>query len=230
MKKLKNILKKLTPIFKKYRWCFGAIFIIILLVIFLYCVGFRITYAPELETSWNAVIAFANWGSVFVSLAGAIASFLAVWFAIKVPKQIADKQNKISLFEKRYKIYNMIAENYALACSIASANDRIDIQRYFLNSYPNIDTEQNIDNRPEITSLCTLLFFEMAQSKFLFDEEMGNSAIHLSLLITAVINASLDKNKTSNLKQAQTILMLEVCNSKYIKMLNKMEPYLKITK
>ena len=67
--------------------------------------GWRITYAPELENSWDAVAAVAAWVSIVVAFAGVIASFVAVWFAIRVPEKIAYQQNKISLFEKRYKVY-----------------------------------------------------------------------------------------------------------------------------
>lgn len=60
--------------------------------------GFRITYSPELETSWDAISACAAWASVGTS-------FIAIWFAIQVPKKIADEQNNIALFEKRFEVY-----------------------------------------------------------------------------------------------------------------------------
>lgn len=63
--------------------------------------GWRFTYAPELETSWDAVSSVAAW-------VGVISSFFAIWFAIQVPKKIAEKQNKIALFEKRYAVYDVL--------------------------------------------------------------------------------------------------------------------------
>ena len=53
--------------------------------------GWRITYAPRLENSWDAVSAVAAWAGVF-------SSFIAIWFAIKVTKKIAEHQDKIALF------------------------------------------------------------------------------------------------------------------------------------
>ena len=80
----------------------GAAFLILFdVVVWLYKLGFRITYAPELETSWDAVSAFASW-------AGVIMSFIAVIFAIWVPIRIADRQDKIALFEKRYELYELL--------------------------------------------------------------------------------------------------------------------------
>lgn len=66
-------------------------------VIFKACTGWRIVYAPELEPDWNSVSAVA-------SLIGAVGTVAAVWFAIRV----ADKQNQIALFEKRYTAYTKL--------------------------------------------------------------------------------------------------------------------------
>lgn len=70
--------------------------------------GWRVTYAPELENSWNAISAFGTWAGVVVSAAGVVASFVAIWYAIQVPKEIAYQQNRIALFEKRYEAYSSI--------------------------------------------------------------------------------------------------------------------------
>lgn len=79
----------------------ALLLVFVFVIVVLYRLGFRITYAPELENSWNAVSAVATW-------AGVIASFMAIWFAIRVPKQIAEQQNKIALFEKRYEFYKAL--------------------------------------------------------------------------------------------------------------------------
>lgn len=89
--------------FVKGRWFPLIISIIAALAvgIVLFFCGFRITYVPELESSWDAISAVAAW-------CGVLASFLAIWFAILIPKTIADEQNKVSLFEKRYEAYSSI--------------------------------------------------------------------------------------------------------------------------
>lgn len=73
---------------------------IIAFILFLF--GFRITYSPELDNNWDAVSAVAAW-------VGVIASFVAIRFAIRVPKQIAKSQNDIALFEKRYQLYKSLS-------------------------------------------------------------------------------------------------------------------------
>lgn len=78
--------------------------------------GWRITYAPELETSWECVSAIA-------SVAGAVGTVSAVWFAIRV----ADKQNKIALFEKRYAVYDILLHCISFSNSIRDNSDNSDI-------------------------------------------------------------------------------------------------------
>lgn len=121
--------------FVRGRWfpllCFVLLFVIVFVVAGL-C-GFRITYASELETSWDAVSAVAAWAAVIVAVLSAGASVGAIWTAIRVPQKIADKQDKIALFEKRYKCY--IAVQTLLVCGKQISKDGktpLDIQKYMM--------------------------------------------------------------------------------------------------
>lgn len=90
--------------FIKGRWfplTVAAVFGLIVGSILFSC-GFRITYDRELESSWAAISAVAAW-------AGAVGTVAAVFSAIYV----AYRQNKISLFEKRYKVYTIV-RNYII--------------------------------------------------------------------------------------------------------------------
>ena len=96
--------------FIKGRWFPLAVAVSAVLVIalFLFFCGFRITYAPELESSWDAISSVAAWAGVF-------ASVLAIIFAIRVPKKIAEEQNKIALFEKRFQCFQLLERFIKLA-------------------------------------------------------------------------------------------------------------------
>lgn len=65
----------------------GAVLVIALI---LFLCGFRITYAPDLENSWDAISAVASW-------IGAIGTLAAVWFAIL----LSDKQNILSIQQQK---------------------------------------------------------------------------------------------------------------------------------
>lgn len=100
----------------------------------LYLMGFRITYAPALENSWDAVSAFAAWAGVIVSIISVGVSGLAIYYAIQVPKKIADRQDKIALFEKRYECYMAIQRITTFSESIENAETAIQIQSAFVIS------------------------------------------------------------------------------------------------
>lgn len=51
---------------------------------------------------------FIDWLAVVLSIFSIVISGAAIWFAVRVPKTIADRQNKITLFEKRHDSYSAI--------------------------------------------------------------------------------------------------------------------------
>lgn len=91
------------------------------LFVFLYCKGFRITYTPDLENSWDAISGFAAWAGVFMS-------FVAIMVAIQIPKKIADRQDKIALFEKRMECYSTVQNICAFARQISNLTIKKEIQ------------------------------------------------------------------------------------------------------
>lgn len=86
--------------------------------------GWRITYAPELETSWECVSAIGTW-------AGVITSFIAIMVAVQIPSKIADRQDKIALFEKRYACYVTIQNLLLCAKQMETATVNKEIQAAF---------------------------------------------------------------------------------------------------
>ena len=88
--------------------------VVLLIVLVLHYFSFKIVYDPAVITNWDAVSGVASWVSTFVSMAAVAASIVALVYAIRVPKEIADRQDKIALFEKRSEIYAEIKKYYAL--------------------------------------------------------------------------------------------------------------------
>lgn len=113
---MRKWLNEFNMCIKKYRKLIIPSVFGLMLVVVLWIFGFRITYAPKLETSWDAVSACAAW-------AGVIASFVAIWFAIQIPKKIAEEQNKIALFEKRFECYLSLQKILACGQQIGEMNN-----------------------------------------------------------------------------------------------------------
>lgn len=97
--------------------------------------GWRFTFAPELENSWDAISAVATW-------VGAIGTTAAVFSAI----YIAYQQSKISLFEKRYNCYIVIQKLLVCAEQMEHAQTNKDVQttfRVYLAKPSEIDKNQS---------------------------------------------------------------------------------------
>lgn len=140
--------------------------LVCVVIVAMYFFGFRITYAPELETSWDAVSACASW-------AGVLASTIAIIVAIDIPKRIAEQQNKIALYEKRYTAFNTFAFIMS-AMEQAVYNVKISDKVLFLNNM--IITYKSVSVVRELASDCedasrvyTRLIFEAGKIQHLFE-------------------------------------------------------------
>lgn len=170
--------------FIKRRWPFllGALSIV-LFVGFLYHKGFRITYAPELENSWDAISAVATWAGVIMTGVSVVASFLAVWFAIRIPQKIAEQQNRISLFEKRFKVYSEMCNCESFSHVLESAQTKREIALAFLVAFeenapitklltsenPTIETELYHD----VMVKSREIIITLKQTRYLFARDTG---------------------------------------------------------
>lgn len=177
--------------------------VIIILAVMLYSVGFRITYAPELENSWDAISALAAW-------VGVIASFIAIWYAIQVPKKIADRQDKIALFEKRYESFQLFQRCFALYKVSIKEVPKEKIEFYCLQilqikKFDDLDERYLID---KITQFELLIH----QMTFLFpdiqEEDTSNLYISLySYLSDVVFQNDIENSKQDYIKSMENFLV-----------------------
>ena len=156
--------------------------------------GWRFTYAPELETSWDAISAVAAW-------VGVIASFIAIWFAIQIPKKIADRQDKIALFEKRYDCFLFFERCHRLYIIIEEKECSLEELRravlYLFEEYAWVDLTKE-------TLICKIERYRsmLHQMTFLFPAiglgETSELYMSLQAFITSVYedkNISMNKEK-----------------------------------
>ena len=167
--------------------------------------GFRITYDPTIITDWNAVSGCAAWAGVAVSA-------VAIWYAIQVPKKIADRGNAIELFEKRHAVYDALnhclifADELNLLMEIA--DDRFEI---FCISF-NLPLAEDLTKRKNLISQKTYeITLALTQAAFLFDKEISEEIKNLCLkfvILTGKPNLSDDdvkKTKDEYVKCADNI-------------------------
>ena len=97
--------------FLKGRWFPLTVAIIIALavgVVLFFC-GFRITYSPELENSWDAISAVATW-------VGAIGTIVVLWYnhrSISLTQRSVQQAINLQLYEKRLELYTALSRNDA---------------------------------------------------------------------------------------------------------------------
>lgn len=177
----------------KKRWfvfLLGILIAAIALLIFgliLYCNGYRIVYPEQFETSWDAVSGFAAWAGILVSIASAAASFMAVWYAVRV----ADKQNRIALFEKKYELFEIVVNCKMLSNAIKDLKTDLEVQMAFLAAlcYSSVDRDKVVDNT--YVSVKEIgIFQKLKQVPFLFEntEELDTLTKLISLLASLVSN------------------------------------------
>lgn len=163
---------------------------LVVVAIIAFLLGFRITYAPELENSWDAISGVAAWISVLVSVASVFASVLAVRYAISV----ADDQNKITLFEKRYELYALIHYCEIFAHRIEKAKTKEEVKQYFLNTFSEIKISGAFELDDLVRSKFVVLIQKIEQLQFMLidDNELSLYLTTLSGSIHDIIDDCLN--------------------------------------
>ena len=177
-------IKERLKTFIKGRWfpLVVALLVLITGIGVAFCCGFRITYAPELENSWEAISAVASWAGIIVSIASAVAAFMAVWYAI----QVADKQNQIAMFEKKYELYALVHYCEIFADMAKKAKSREDIKEAFLAAFSDIKIAENIPPDGMIAKKFVLMVQKMEQLQFLVEGKSEEDARYLADLGGAI--------------------------------------------
>lgn len=158
------------------------VFVIVILALF----GFRITYAPSMDNNWDAISGCAAWAAV-------IASFIATFYAIRVPKKIAEEENKISLFEKRFDSFTTLQRYETFANQLKETTELNKYKKAFLTCfYESTTVSISIEDAMfQIKTLSTPLH----QMIFLYDNIPAKEISDMfSCLLDLVVALQEDKN------------------------------------
>lgn len=227
--------------FLKGRWfpLIAAILLLVLVaivVLIMIFFGWRFTYAAELKNSWDAISAVAAWGGILVSVVGVAASFIAIWYAIKVPKTIAEQQDKIALFEKRYECYTLIQNFLALSKKIEKLQTTKEIQvafKIYFGAFENFHNNESASvlaiklNQQKLIIVSGSFLFPYYNNELL--QEIINTSIKLILSVAAETETQAKAalpEKAMQLKQKYCSL----CSSFEQNYLNEIESELNLVK
>jgi len=119
--------------FKKRSPSFWVIMALTLGSVFLFAMGFRITYFPTLENSFAAIGAAADWVSALGTIAAVVVAVIIANRQNEIAKkqnaiakqqaEIAEQQNRIALFEKRFEFYNVVQTCTGIGNLLSNAKD-----------------------------------------------------------------------------------------------------------
>lgn len=169
--------------------------------------GFRITYAPDLNNHWDAISGVAAWVGT-IGTVGAI--FAAIW--------VADRQNKIALFEKRYEIYDVVCHCKNFAELLKIATTREDIQMLFLLIFCNIPMGEKVNDSFFIRMHYISIIDKMRQSGFLFkDQKIEEYLKNLTGALVRVVGAGLNISE-KNMPNDKILQLMNLVNKEQYKM------------
>lgn len=218
--------------FIKGKWFPFLLLLVGLVVVLLggFLLGFRITYAPALENSWEAISGVAAWVSILVSVASVGASFVAVWAAIQVPKKIAEQQNKIALFEKRNEIYEIVFTCAPFSKQIANAKNWYDIQQnfYIAFCYDVWDTSK-IEDSEFLMIKYLLMSHKMNSISFVFkNREIVVQIKKLQDMLNSVVVGAFQKKNIQDLNVRIQNLSDYIDSENYKKLIKAMQKELNL--
>lgn len=183
--------------------------------------GWRITYAPELENSWAAISAVAAW-------VGAIGAVAAVFSAIYV----ANQQNKIALFEKRFDAYCIMTTCVAFWRSLKAQridpgdpHAKINVYNWFMEYF-----SSEIHGSTDLKYMLTYIKHTLGNSILLFEfNEKEKAMIAKSAMALIAIMETLE-NVSSNKWCNEAINFLNLIDDLENDILIKMANQLKLSK
>lgn len=115
------------------------------------------------ENSW---MDYVQLGATVV---GIIISALAVFYAVKVPKKIAEEQNSIALFEKRYEFFSVFRKCVSFASTLKEDATASTVKSMFWVLFSDNDMQQ-VDLEV-LVPLQMRVMDTLKQGYFLFDFE-----------------------------------------------------------
>ena len=195
------------------------------IMVITFFLGFRITYAPILDNNWEAVSGVAAWVGIFVSIVSAIASFMAVWFAVRV----ADKQNNIALFEKKYELFILVDTFDDFARLLTMIKTGEDILLAFLLIFYNIREIEKVKDRAFIRTSYIASINQLGQTEFLFKNKQ--IYIYISFCVKCLgelINVSLENPKENVSSEKLRQFIETVDNENYRTVVNEMRQELNL--
>lgn len=142
-------------------------------------------------------IATPNWAdimSVCFSLAAVIVACIVAWRQNEISRKqtsIADKQNRIALFEKRLEIYDILKSCNSSVEIIKSLGENEDILKYLFIIFSDKPEEYREYNRNEARLYLTDYSIKLHRAAFFFPEKIVPYIVNVSINLLNLTDADI---------------------------------------
>lgn len=177
------------------------IFTFVIVVIIFAMLGWKITYNPYLENSWNAIDAVGGWVS-------AVISGVAIWFAVSVPKHIAQEQNRIALFEKKFTSYSVFLKYIFFAEMLREIENLNELRQAFSLNFMEYG---DVSDLKELMLIIKNDEQQLMSGLFLFSDFCNGETIH-DILQGVIEVARLTRCKEINLSKDDKNMIILFCD------------------
>lgn len=145
-------------------------------------------------------IATPNWAdilSVVLSLLAVTVAGVVAWKQSKISREqasIADKQNKIALFEKRLEIYNILSSCSSSVRILEVADNSENILKYLFIILSDNSKKQNKSERNEVQLHLANCSAKLMQARFFFSEGIASYIADVSIELLILAHADVEKD------------------------------------
>ncbi len=163
---------------KHHKWIIPVGVLVILAVVWflLYLNGCRFVHNPSLSITWEQSAVIADWVGAIAAIVGVIVSGIAIFYAIRVPKEIANGQERIELFQRRLDLYGVLKNCKTFATQVSNHMQQSEVCAAFVLFFGN---QRTLSGDKKIIDECAYTELMKAQNilesgKYIFNFETKN--------------------------------------------------------
>ena len=177
--------------------------VLVIVAIAAFYVGTYVRYG-WLENIWESISAVA-------SCCGVVASIGAVWAAIQIPRKIAEQQEKVELYERRFEFYDTLCSciHYAkILGEEATTEFQADYLFVMILGHDTLSNITEVNAREKAGLIIWKVISSLGNGAFLFDFDTKGDAQNICSALISIITA-------------QDNEQLQECRIKYLKLMDE---------
>lgn len=134
-----------------------------------------------------------DWLAVVLSFFSVVLSVVAIWFAVQIPKKIADRQDKISIFDMRMQCYRHLQKHFNFCEVISPKKSPVEVFEWAF-----MDCLHKVEDNEEMLMILNEVRNSLYQIPFLFTDIEENEIDQIYISFLHLTNKILANEKFSD--------------------------------